>query len=215
MLKSQRAPRKSQRRPWHKRLSLWGALVVLLFVIGLVIGYLKTTEPSRTEPVALETEPQPTREVILYFASADGQTLIAENRSIEECPTDDDCLRHTVAALIAGPQSDLVPILPAQVVLRGVLSADSLVNVDFSQELVSAHPGGTQSELLTIYGLANTLSVNFPHLRQVRILVEGAPVATLKGHVDLRQPVNPDFSLVQEGMSPTGKMISLPVGGDE
>jgi hypothetical protein len=41
--------------------------------------------------------------------------------------------------------------------------------------------------------------------------VEGTPVATLKGHVDLRQPINPDFSLVEEGslveedLAPTGK----------
>jgi hypothetical protein len=76
------------------------------------------------------------------------------------------------------------------------------VNVDFSQELISAHPGGTQSELLTIYGLADTLAVNFPHLRQMRVLVDGVPVATLKGHVDLRQPISPDFSLVEEGMAP-------------
>lgn len=215
MPKSYRAPRKSQRRPWHKQLVLLVALVVLLFVIGLVIGYFNTTQPSRKEPVAEVTETPATREVILYFASADGQSLIAENHTIAECQNDEDCLRNTVDALIAGPQSDLVPILPAQVALRGVVSADSLVSVDFSQELVAAHPGGTQSELLTIYGLANTLAVNFPHLRQVRILVEGSPVATLKGHVDLRQPVNPDFSLVKEDLSPTGKMLSLPVGGDE
>jgi spore germination protein GerM len=215
MPKSYQVPRKSQRRPWRKHLVLWGALVVLLFGIGLVIGYLKTSQPVPAEPVAEETAVPVTREVILYFASADGQSLIAENRTLAECQNDDDCLRNTVEALMAGPQSDLVPVLPAQVALRSVISADSLVSVDFSQELVAAHPGGTQSELLTIYGLANTLAVNFPHLRQVRILVEGAPVATLKGHVDLRQPVTPDFSLVQEGLSPTGKMISLPVGGDE
>ncbi len=215
MPKSYQVPRKSQRRPWRKHLVLWGALVVLLFGIGLVIGYLKTSPPAPAGPVAEETAVPVTREVILYFASADGQTLIAENRTLAECQNDDDCLRNTVEALMAGPQSDLVPVLPAQVELRSVISADSLVSVDFSQELVAAHPGGTQSELLTIYGLANTLAVNFPHLRQVRILVEGTPVATLKGHVDLRQPVTPDFSLVQEGLSPTGKMISLPVGGDE
>ena len=215
MPKSYQTPRKSQRRPWRKHLVLWGALVVLLFGIGLVIGYLKTRQPEPAGPVAAETAVPVTREVILYFASADGQSLIAENRTIAECQNDDDCLRNTVEALMAGPQSDLVPILPAQVALRSVISADSLVSVDFSQELIAAHPGGTQSELLTIYGLANTLAVNFPHLRQVRILVDGAPVATLKGHVDLRQPVTPDFSLVKEDLSPTGKMISLPVGGDE
>ena len=68
---------------------------------------------------------------------------------------------------------------------------------------------------MTIYGLADTLAVNFPHLRQMRVLVDGAPIATLKGHVDLRQPIHPDFSLVEEGMAPVGGILSLPVGEKE
>jgi spore germination protein GerM len=166
-------------------------------------------------PVAEDLSSQRTREVILYFASTDGQSLVAETRKINECQLDEDCLRDTVEALIAGPQSDLVPILPDQVSLHAISVDDSLVSLDFSQELIAAHPGGTQSELLTIYGLADTLTVNFPHLRQVQILVDGAQATTLKGHVDLRLPINPDFSLVEEGMAPTGKMINLPVGRDE
>jgi hypothetical protein len=50
---------------------------------------------------------------------------------------------------------------------------------------------------LTAYGLANTLVVNFPHIRQVRLLVEGRPLETLKGHVDLREPLPADFSLAR------------------
>jgi hypothetical protein len=124
-------------------------------------------------------------------------------------------LRDTVRALVAGSQDGFAAVLPAQVVLNDVSVEGSLVNVDFSQELISAHPGGTQSELLTIYALADTLTVNFPHLRQMRVLVDGAPIETLKGHVDLRQPINPDFSLVEEGMAPVGRILSLPVGGNE
>jgi spore germination protein GerM len=199
----------------HNRLVLLGVLVVLVFGIGLLVGHLKSSRPGLPEPAAVETAPPATREVILYFASADGQTLVAENREIVECQVDEDCLRSTVQALIDGPKGDLVPVLPEQVVLRGINAADSQVDLDFSQELVAAHPGGTQSELLTIYGLTDTLAVNFPHLRQVRILVEGEAVATLKGHVDLRQPISPDFSLVKEDLSPAGKILSLPVGKDE
>jgi spore germination protein GerM len=128
---------------------------------------------------------------------------------------EEDCLREMVQALIAGPQGDLAPILPEQVALRDLVVDGSLVSLDFSHELIAAHPGGTQSELLTTYGLADTLAVNFPHLRQMQILVEGTVAATLKGHVDLRQPISPDFSLVEEGLAPAGKMISLPAGGDE
>lgn len=214
MTKSNRKPRQSWRHAWQKRLTLLGGLVVLLFGIGLLIGHFYTTPPPQPEPVAEEVPPQPTRAVIVYFASADGQTLVPENRDLV-CQSDEDCLRDTIQFLIDGPKGDLVPILPEQVELRAVAVADNQVSVDFSKELVSAHPGGTQSELLTIYGLADTLAVNFPHLRKVRILVAGSPVATLKGHVDLRQPVNPDFSLVKEDVSPSGKILSLPVGPDE
>lgn len=212
---SYKKPSKSQQKPWRKRLVLWGGFVVLLFSVGLIVGHLKDREVSGTPPVVVEASPQLSREVVLYFASVDGQVLIAETRKINECQLDEDCLRDTVQALIAGPESSLVPILPARVELRGVAVAGTLVSVDFSQQLISSHPGGTQSELLTIYGLADTLAVNFPHLRQMQILVDGAPVATLKGHVDLRQPINPDFSLVQEGAAPVGKMTNLPAGREE
>ncbi len=212
MSKSYHEPRKSQRRPWRKRMILWGALVVLLFCVGLVVGYFKTREAPQVAPVAVETSALATRDVVLYFASADGQALVAETREINECQLDEDCLRDTILALIAGPESGLAPILPTQVTLRGVSVADSMVSVDFSQELIAAHPGGTQSELLTVYGLVDTLAVNFPHLRQMQILVEGALVATLKGHVDLRQPIYPDFSLVEEGREPAG---NLPAGSAE
>jgi spore germination protein GerM len=215
MPQSYHEPRKSQQKPWRKRLILFGGLVVLVFSVGLVVGYLRNEQAPKPVPVSEEVSLQPTREVLLYFASLDGRTLVAETRTINECQIDEDCLHDTIQALISGPQSGLVPILPAQVKLRGVTIANSLVNIDFSRELITAHPGGTQSELLTIYALADTLAVNFPHLRQLQILVEGSVAATLKGHVDLRQPINPDFSLVEEGLAPTGKMTNLPAGSDE
>lgn len=215
MPKPYQEPGKIQRQLWRKRLILWGSPVVLLLCIGLAASYLTTRDVPQAIPVAVDTPVQMAREVVLYFASADGQALVAETRRINECQSDEDCLRETVAALIAGSQGGSEAILPAQVVLRGISVANSLVSVDFSQELIAAHPGGTQSELLTIYGLADTLTVNFPHLRQLQILVDGAPVATLKGHVDLRQPINPDFSLVEKGLAPAGKMINLPAGRDE
>lgn len=215
MSKANYEPHNFKKKSFRKRLLGWGLLVILVFSVGLVVGYLNTDEDSQPKPVAVETSTLPTREVILYFASADGQALVAETREIEDCQQNEDCLRTTVRALIAGSQDGLTAILPPQAKLHDVTVDGSLVNVDFSQELIAAHPGGTQSELLTIYGLADTLAVNFPHLRQLRVLVDGVPVATLKGHVDLRQPINPDFSLVEEGGAPVGRILSLPAGDSE
>ncbi len=212
---SERDRQVQKQKPLGKRLVPWLILVVALFVVGLVIGTLQNDEtPKKTAPAAEVLQPA-AREIVLYFASSDGQTLVAESRQINGCELDEECLSGAVRALISGPSGSLVPIVPPRTILRNLTVVDSLVQVDFSRDLIDAHPGGTQSELLTVYGLADTLAVNFPHLRQVQILVEGAPVATLKGHVDLRQPVYPDFSFVEEGAAPIGRMNSLPAGGDE
>jgi hypothetical protein len=210
-----RAPRQSKRRQWLTSPILWGSLVALIFSFGLFVGYFKPGYSPREKPVTVESPAQPTREVILYFASADGQKLMAENRLIDECQSEEECLSSTIKALLEGPHGDLVPLLPEQATLLNVTITDSLVVTDFSSELVAAHTGGTQSELLTVYGLADTVAVNFPHLRQLQVRVEGRPIASLKGHVDLRQPVSPDFSLVEEDLAPAGKMTSMPEGRDE
>ena len=102
MSKSYQEPRKSQQRPLRKRLLLLGVIVVLVFCVGLVVGYYKTRQSHPPAPVIVETPLQQTREVILYFASIDGRTLVAETRLINECQLDEDCLSDTVEALIAG-----------------------------------------------------------------------------------------------------------------
>lgn len=215
MPKSNQQQSRSRQKPLGRRLACWLILVVILFAVGLVVGHFSTEPEPRPAPVVEVTTIPSSREVILYFAAADGQSLVAETKEVQDCQIEEDCLRETIQALITGPRGNLVPVVSAQTIVRGVTVEGSLVKVDFSQDLVAAHPGGTQSELLTIYALADTLAVNFPHLRQVQILVEGAPPETLKGHVDLRQPINPDFSLVEEGEAPVGPVGNLPAGGTE
>jgi len=190
--------------------------VVLMLVFGLLLlrTFMNTTPP--TPPISVvEQPPRQLREVTLYFASNDGSRLVAEGREIEDCLDESDCLKATVQALINGPVTDLTPVLPPQTVLRSLSVAASTLDVDFGSGLIAGHPGGTQSELLTVFALVDTLVVNFPHLRQVRFLVDGQPIETIKGHVDLRQPVPADFSLLEEEVAPSGALRQLEVGGSE
>ena len=97
-------------------------------------------------------------------------------------------------ALLSGPTLGGEPLFPPRTKLLGIEESEGLATVDFSRELLTAHPGGSLSELKTVYGLVNTLAENFPYIRGVRILVEGESVETLKGHVDLRGALAPDYS---------------------
>jgi spore germination protein GerM len=180
-----------------RNLLLTVLFISALLVIGVLLGRFFLLPASPTPPLAVVPEPRPAREVLLYFGAADGSHLATEARDIDFCPSEDECLRATVQALLSGPQGELVAILPPQAVLRGIRVDQAVATVDFSRTLIGGHPGGSVSELFTVYGLTNTLVVNFPHIRQVRLLVEGQPLETLKGHVDLREPLTADFSLTR------------------
>lgn len=171
-------------------------ILVLLLLGGLALReYLRSSPPS--PPPAEAPPPSQRRSVTLYFASPMGDGLVAESRDLEPCPADPPCYDALLQALIEGSRAGLVPVLPPQTRLRSVTATGETLTIDFSRELVDHHPGGSLSELLTVVALANTLEKNFPQLRQVRILVDGAIPETLKGHVSLREPITADFGLVR------------------
>lgn len=170
-----------------------------LLLIGVLAGYAigwflqQAQEPEVRIPIVVE-EDLPEREVQLYFVDSHGSFLVPEARMIAGCDDDRDCIRSLLEALRSGSQQELLPIIPPQVGILEIELENDLVRVNFSRHLSDFHPGGSLSELLTVYGLANSLSENFPYLRQVQILIDGQPQQTLKGHVRIDQPVYADFS---------------------
>ncbi len=174
---------------------LWIVCLLVLIVFGgLLARHVILPDPHSVAPPAEPDAPPALREVILYFPAADGTRLESEIRQIEDCLVEEACLVATVAALIEGPTEALAPLLPRKARVNAVSVEGSTAVVDFSREFVSGHPGGAMSELLSVLGVANSLAVNFPHIRQVRIEIEGQAIETIKGHVDLRNPVPADFN---------------------
>lgn len=198
--------------PFRDRLLLLAFLVILLAFGALAARkFFLSRPPVAPPPSPVQEAPKQLRDVVLYFSASDGSRLVPEGREIE-CLEEIDCVRETVQALVDGPVGDLVPVIPSHAVVRDIRIAEGTATVDFSRELVADHPGGSLSELFTVYGLADTLASNFRNIRQVRILVEGEPVETLKGHVALKEPVPADFSYAR----PSGETPEAsPEGGGE
>ena len=175
---------------------LLGLVGVLLF--GVIVGYLagwfmqQAQPPAERIPIVMEEE-VPEREVQLYFVESEGRFLQPEARLIAGCEEDVDCIRNLLEALRAGSQQELLPVLPSETGILEIELENDLVRVNFSRHLSDFHPGGSLSELLTVYSLSNSLSENFPYLRQVQILIDGQVKQTLKGHVRIDQPVFADF----------------------
>ena len=90
--------------------------------------------------------------VYLYFADTQNKFLIGEERS--GIASDDAVLfcRLIIEELIRGPRSDLTDTVPPETGLRAVyITPDKTAYVDLTQAVVTGHPGGVASELMTIY----------------------------------------------------------------
>ncbi len=173
----------------NRLILLIGAFAVVLALILWMVW------PDSNEKGSAVVVPQATyepRDVVLYFADPLGLYLVSEERQIAGCNDERQCIAQTIEALAAGSLR-LQPVIPARTRVLGAEIEDDLARVNFSRELVDLHPGGSLSELLTVYGLTNTLAVNFPYLRRLQIMIDGKKEETLKGHVDISHPIKAEF----------------------
>ena len=69
--------------------------------------------------------------------------------------------------------------------------------MDLSAAVRENHPGGVDTELLTVYSIVNSLVLNIPEIRAVKILINGNESMTLAGHIDLQKPVSANMLLIR------------------
>ncbi len=164
---------------------------------------LRTRSSSGRTPAATAAAPAapaaPGRriKVRLLYVSEDGMGLVGVER---EVPFGEglDQAREIIAAQLAPVTEPLISAVPPGTTLRSVfLTERGQLYVDLSHEVVTAHTGGALNELLTVYTFVDALTINLPAVQSVQILVDGKEVQTLAGHVDLRQPLEKNLSLVQ------------------
>ncbi len=135
----------------------------------------------------------------LFYVAEDGETLMPVQREIPYGEGVDEQARRIVEAEIASAPTPLGSALPAGTTVRALYVGDrGDAYVDLSREVVSGHPGGTVTELLTVYSVVDALTVNLPGIASVQVLVDGHEVDTRAGHVDLRRPLVKNTRWVRE-----------------
>jgi spore germination protein GerM len=173
-------------------LILFVLLVAAIGVVLVVVAPRWYAADQAARPGVATREAVATRKIraTLFYISEDGQSLVPIER---EVPYGDGLLeqaKRIVEAEIAPPPTPLVSALPAGTRLRALYVTDrGDAFVDFSRELVAAHPGGSLNELLTVYSVVDALTANLPAVHAVQLLVDGREVDSLAGHVDLRRPL--------------------------
>ena len=137
------------------------------------------------------------KEVILYFSDPESQYLIGEKRKILKKNNLREEGKETINELIKGPKGKLIPTLPSRTELLTFQVNGEKVRVNFNSALTKNHPGGSSAELMTVYSIVNTLTLNFPQIKRVQILIDGKPIETIAGHLSLREPLSPKPDLIK------------------
>lgn len=168
------------------------ALVVLIFAIAIRIftGGFSHVPVQPTQDPAISSEPLASPTFTVYFAARD------EARLVPEFHHGEGTVAERLNALMQGPlSSDLTNVLPQGTLVLGYEIRDSIIYVDFSRELSENHSRGSAGELITVYGIVNTL-LELSGVTKVQILIEGEYVESLAGHVSLLEPLASDYSLL-------------------
>ena len=133
-----------------------------------------------------------TEEIKVYFSDSQGQYLMTESRGIRKY----NLPEGAVEELISGPTAKEASItIPEGVELLGLEIEAGRAEVDFSQEIVDDHWGGSAGEMMTVYSIVNTLT-QFSEIDEVLILVEGEVRESLAGHLDLSKPLKFNSNLI-------------------
>ena len=177
---------------------LFGSAVSTAGALGWFFAK-QSSSPPPGGPVLNFRAPVPEkREVALYFGDGGGRFLSAEQRVLDQPANTAAAARRLVEALIKGPVRAGIRTLPEDAVLRALFVApDGVAYVDFNADAFDHHPGGIETELLSIYSVVNTLVLNLDEIRQVKFLVGGQEAVTLAGHVDLSRPFQADMLWVR------------------
>lgn len=115
-------------------------------------------------------------------------------------------VEDVISALINGPPStEGLPVhtlIPKGTRLLGAEIKDGIAYVNFSKEITTANVG-SRGDALLVASIVNSLSC-LPGIDRVQILVEGAKVETLAGHVYVGEPLGRSDEVVFKGFKDVG-----------
>jgi spore germination protein GerM len=181
------------------------SFVGMLLVVVLFVWVIRTA-PRWRSATPIVAAPSPTApappgrkiKARLFYVNESGTKLTGIERDVAFAENAAEQAREIVAAQVGAVTEPLVSAIPAGTTLRALfITENGQAFVDVTREIVSAHPGGTITELLTVYTIVNAVTANLPAVNSVQLLVDGKEVDTLAGHVDLRRPLTKNLSWVQ------------------
>ncbi len=133
--------------------------------------------------------------VTLYFSDDAAMYLIPEART---APLVDNSIEKTIITeLMKGPTNKShKATIPDGTKLLSVETKDGICFVNFSQEFVSKHSGGSAGEYMTVYSIVNSLT-ELDNVDKVQFLIDGNKLEVFK-HMMFNEPFERDSSAISQ-----------------
>ena len=177
---------------------------LLIVAIWLFLdGYKQTTSSENQNSSATQESQIPSLEgahiqATLYLGDSNGKALVPVPWDVPKLEDTTEQGRQIVLAQLGLNQPPLVSVIPSETNLRAFFISDNGdAFIDLSSQVTTSHPGGSTTELLTVYALVNAVTTNLATTQRVQILIDGLEVDTLAGHVDLRRPLEHNVSIIR------------------
>jgi len=154
-----------------------------------LFGVLITPEGQLSSSISIDVSDMANREITLFVSDPTRGTLVKKTSDIQDQQDIVQEISETIQQLIHPGPNIRNEAIPEGTELIGVFMTNSgIVYLNLNRNIQDRHIGGLSAELATVTSLINTLLFNFKEIRQVQILVEGAEIETLAGHIDCRKP---------------------------
>lgn len=178
---------------------------ILILIVTIVVVFLGLLFISIFEYVFPPTHESTVRKkekklVILYFSDSSERFLKPEERYVLKRNNPTEQAGEVVKALLDGSKKRFINTFPENVILEKIrIDEEQTAYVSFDKGLVQRHPGGSASEMATIYSLTNSLIQNISDIKKVKILIEGKEAESLKGHISIKHPFTMNRDLLAPG----------------
>ena len=179
----------------RKKITVSVLIPFMVFTLFFSIMIWQKYRSSQEMPVASQQNAKGYLSVTLFFV-AEGTQLAREARDVGTCDDESTCLKNVIHELLNGPVGEFEAALPDGVAVNSVRIEGDVATIDFNHNFSDAMISGSSAEMLAVYSVVNTVTVNFPHIVRVKLNVDGNSGVILP-HLDLSDPLTADYSLEQ------------------
>jgi spore germination protein GerM len=151
-----------------------GVLFVAIAALAIAVGVWLRLTPAPPPP-----PPAPPREARIYIPKVNPQGELTYESKPVAIQNPDAAYTEVFETLIRESG-----VFPKGARLLGATIRGGTLQLNFSSELTQNFEGGSDDEAALVNAITSTAG-SFPNIERVQILVDGKPIESLGGHIDL------------------------------